>query len=67
LRRISDIVEEWIKLQVNWMYLQPIFDSADISKQLPGESKKFKNVDIFWRSNMARAKDLGNVLKICQT
>jgi hypothetical protein len=27
------------------MYLQPIFDSADIMKQLPGETKKFKAVD----------------------
>jgi dynein heavy chain len=34
LKRISDIMEEWAKLQVNWMYLQPIFDSPDIAKQL---------------------------------
>lgn len=45
LKRMSDILEEWAKCQMNWMYLQPIFDSADISKQLPGESKKFKQVD----------------------
>ena len=42
LKRMSDILEEWIKVQLNWMYLQPIFDSADIAKQLPGETKKFK-------------------------
>jgi dynein heavy chain len=42
LKRMSDILEEWAKCQMNWMYLQPIFDSADISKQLPAESKKFK-------------------------
>ena len=28
-----------------WMYLQPIFDSPDIMKQLPTEGKKFKVVD----------------------
>lgn len=25
LKKISDLIEEWIKLQMNWMYLQPIF------------------------------------------
>lgn len=34
LKKISDIMEEWMKLQMNWMYLQPIFDSPDIAKQL---------------------------------
>ena len=32
LKLISDILEDWGKLQANWMYLQPIFDSPDISK-----------------------------------
>lgn len=45
LKKVSDILEVWAKVQVNWMYLQPIFDSPDISKQLPIESKKFKQVD----------------------
>jgi dynein heavy chain len=27
LKRISDILEEWAKFQLQWMYLQPIFDS----------------------------------------
>jgi dynein heavy chain len=41
---MSDIMEEWMKTQIQWMYLQPIFDSADIAKQLPMETKKFKQV-----------------------
>jgi dynein heavy chain len=31
---VSDTLEEWIKCQGQWMYLQPIFDSPDIVKQL---------------------------------
>jgi dynein heavy chain len=42
---VSDILEVWAKTQGQYMYLQPIFDSADIMKQLPGETKKFKTVD----------------------
>lgn len=45
LKLMSEILEEWAKYQMNWMYLQPIFDSPDIAKQLPGETKKFKTVD----------------------
>ena len=49
LKLVSEILEEWAKYQVNWMYLQPIFDSPDIAKQLPGEYKKFKGVDNNWK------------------
>jgi dynein heavy chain len=52
LKKISDMMEEWIKLQVSWMYLQPIFDSPDISKQLIKESKYFKSIDYFWKQTI---------------
>lgn len=45
----SDTLEQWVSCQGQWTYLQPIFDSADIMKQLPNETKKFKGVDIKWR------------------
>ncbi len=35
LMLVSDTLEEWVKCQSQWMYLQPIFDSPDIVKQLP--------------------------------
>jgi hypothetical protein len=31
----------WVAVQRNWLYLQPIFESADINRQLPTEGKKF--------------------------
>ncbi len=34
LKIMSDVLEDWAKCQGEWMYLQPIFDSADIAKQL---------------------------------
>jgi dynein heavy chain len=52
LMLVSDTLEEWIKCQGQWMYLQPIFDSPDIVKQLPQESKRFKSVDSTWRHIM---------------
>jgi len=47
------------------MYLQPIFDSADIAKQLPAETKKFKTVDSTWKHTMITANTLHNVLNVC--
>lgn len=46
---VSNSLDEWSKLQKQWQYLQPIFDSPDIMKQLPGEAKRFKSVDKQWR------------------
>ena len=63
---MTDTLEEWIKCQGQWAYLQPIFDSPDIMKQLPAENKKFKAVDAKWRSIMKRVKENSNVLSICE-
>ena len=49
LMLVSDTLEEWVKCQGKWMYLQPIFDSPDIMKQLPQETKRFKSVDSTWK------------------
>ena len=66
LIEMSDILEEWSKVQSQWMYLQPIFDSPDIAKQLANASKRFKNVDSTWRHTMTAAKNIGNVLQMCK-
>ena len=39
----------------NWLYLQPIFDSPDINKQLPTEGKRFATVDKNWRNTLSSA------------
>ena len=45
LQLVSEVMDEWMKCQRNWMYLECIFASEDIQKQLPEESAKFKLVD----------------------
>lgn len=49
LARLSDIIEEWLTCQRNWMYLEPIFTAADIQRQLPKEAKMFQEVDRFYK------------------
>ena len=61
----SDTLEQWVSCQGQWTYLQPIFDSADIMKQLPAETKRFKGVDIKWRYIMNQCKENPSILDNC--
>lgn len=38
-----------------WMYLEPIFTSEDISRQLPLEAKKYGTMERIWRRIMSSA------------
>lgn len=62
---VSDCIDEWMKCQGQWMYLQPIFDSPDIVRQLPSENKKFKSVDRNWKSCINGTIEEPNTLKAC--
>ncbi|CAE8740303.1 unnamed protein product, partial [Polarella glacialis] len=57
LRYMLEHLEEWRRCQINWQYLQPIFDSLDVTRQLPSESRRFKAVDSLWRSTMQSTKE----------
>ncbi|CBZ56170.1 Dynein heavy chain 1, axonemal, related [Neospora caninum Liverpool] len=61
----SETLDEWLKCQRSWMYLQPIFDSPDIMKQLPAETKRFKTVDTAWRVLMRHTCDNPLALAAC--
>ena len=65
LLTMQDVIEEWLRCQRDWAYLQPIFDSNDITKQLPAESKKFKTVDRKWQEIIKGTEANPNVLIAC--
>ena len=65
LQIVSDVIEEWLQLQHNWLYLQPIFDSPDLNKQLPLEGKRFATVDKYWRATMKSASKKAYAIKFC--
>jgi dynein heavy chain len=64
---LTQIVEELILCQKQWIYLENIFGAADIKKDLPAESHSFEVVDKFFKATMAKIHKLPNALRFYRT
>ena len=51
----QDVLDEWMNCQRAWLYLEPIFSSEDINRQLPIESKRYQTMERIWRKVMNNA------------
>uniref|UniRef100_A0A8C3GQP8 Dynein axonemal heavy chain 1 n=1 Tax=Cairina moschata TaxID=8855 RepID=A0A8C3GQP8_CAIMO len=58
-------VLEWLKCQCSWLYLEPIFRSEDIKRQLPAESERYQAMDTEWRIIMKNANENPEVMSLC--
>lgn len=57
LKYAQGLVDEWITCQRTWLYLEPIFSSEDIMRQLPTEARRFNSVDQLWKKVSSRLRD----------
>jgi dynein heavy chain, axonemal len=56
LSRLQDVLDNWLKCQSKWIYLQPIFGSDEIMKQIPREGAAFRQTNAIWHAVMENAK-----------
>ena len=52
MNRVNRTLEEWGKVQIQWLYLLPIFSSKDIVAQMPEEGHMFQEVDSVYKRLM---------------
>lgn len=64
LFHVQEILEQWVKVQASYLYLEPIFNSEDIVRKLPNEASDFLMVDKMWKEIMEVIKEDTLVLKI---
>jgi dynein heavy chain len=65
LQYAQHALDEWIACQRAWMYLEPIFCSEDIMRQMPTEARRFQSVDALWRKNMGDTVEDPNFMRCC--
>uniref|UniRef100_K3WFJ4 Uncharacterized protein n=1 Tax=Globisporangium ultimum (strain ATCC 200006 / CBS 805.95 / DAOM BR144) TaxID=431595 RepID=K3WFJ4_GLOUD len=52
LQYSQQLLDEWMACQRTWLYLEAIFNSEDIMRQMPTEARRFASVDALWRKTM---------------
>jgi dynein heavy chain len=62
LSAVAEILEQWTSVQAMWQYLEAVFTSGDIAKQLPQESKRFQGIDKNWVKIMSKGNEVPNVI-----
>ncbi|CAM9242983.1 unnamed protein product [Ectocarpus fasciculatus] len=66
LNDLQDIMDNWLKMQATWLYLEPIFSSDDIMRQMPVEGRLFQSVDQTWREHMQKTFEDPAVLSVAR-
>ncbi|XP_076826201.1 dynein axonemal heavy chain 1-like isoform X3 [Clavelina lepadiformis] len=65
LNMTQDVLDEWLVCQRSWLYLEPIFSSEDINRQLPVEGKRYQTMERMWRKIMKNANENTQVISLC--
>ncbi|KAJ0395885.1 hypothetical protein P43SY_002016 [Pythium insidiosum] len=65
LQYAQQLLDEWTMCQRTWLYLEAIFSSEDIMRQMPTEARRFASVDALWRKTMEDTAADPNFMTVC--
>ncbi|TTB85611.1 Dynein heavy chain 1, axonemal [Bagarius yarrelli] len=66
LRITQDVLEEWLTCQRSWLYLEPIFSSDDINRQLPIEGQEIPDHGADMEENQRLLSNLRDCNKLLE-
>ncbi|KAK3235325.1 hypothetical protein CYMTET_54468 [Cymbomonas tetramitiformis] len=66
LNAIQEILDQWLLCQSKWMYLEPVFGSEEILKQMPKEGAAFASCNKFWRGLMEKVIENPDILLVTE-
>eukprot|EP01022_Parablepharisma_sp_SALTPOND_P000876 TRINITY_DN105183_c0_g1_i1.p1 TRINITY_DN105183_c0_g1~~TRINITY_DN105183_c0_g1_i1.p1 ORF type:complete len:4616 (+),score=767.18 TRINITY_DN105183_c0_g1_i1:15469-29316(+) len=63
---IYDTINKWMKVQKIWQFLEPVFHTQDIAKQMIQESKRFAQIEKDWTKIIEKVVEEKNVVRCCE-
>ena len=63
---IYDTINKCMKVQKIWQFLEPVFHTQDIAKQMVQESKRFAQIEKDWTKIIEKINEEKNVVRCCE-